>query len=108
MSKVTTLIPRDGATVPDGFKDAISGTAIEATLDEQRQVAWEIEAVLRMAAIVLDPDTQKLDDPNCWLVLRRAADRLSDLADNLEAPAVECRAAEIAREREAEAQGGAA
>ena len=109
-SSVVSLHPaRDGATVPDGFKVAISGTALEAAIDEQRNVGWEVEAVLRMASLALERVSDQYGEPNYMIALARAADRLYEMAGNLEAGPLEDRAAEIARERdEAEAQGGAA
>ncbi|MFO1508511.1 MAG: hypothetical protein U1F31_01930 [Steroidobacteraceae bacterium] len=108
-SSVVSLHPaRDGAAVPDGFKGAISGTPLEAAIEEQRLVIWEVEAVLRMAAHALEDISDKLDEPNYEIALRALAQRVYGVGCNLEAAVLEPHAAEIAREREAEAQGGAA
>lgn len=108
-SSVTRLKTPATARSTD-FNGTIQGTALEAALDEQREAAWEIEAVLRMAAIAINEaiDSAELDAPNYFLALRRAADRARKLADDLEGSVLEHRAIEIAQAREADAQGGAA
>lgn len=110
MTTVTRL-PTAPADTARRYKGTIQGTALEQTLEEQRLVALEIEAVLRMAGIALDPDTQQIDMPDYGRALRGVADRICALAICLEASSVEDRADEIAQEREARearAQGGAA
>ena len=108
MSKITKLKPRDGATVPGECKGAICGTMIEQALDEQRTAAWEIGSTLHMAAASLDTERTLNGDPDYSLVLRAAAKRAFAIAEALEGGPLEDRAAEIAREREAEQEGGAA
>ncbi len=108
MSKVTKLKPRDGATVRTDFQNTIQGTALEAAIEEQRLVVWEVEAVLRMAAHALEDISDELDEPNYEIALRALAQRVYQVGCNLEAAVLEPRAAEIAREREAEQEGGAA
>lgn len=105
-----TKFPTATADTARRYKGSIQGTALEAALDEQREAAWEIEAVLRMAAIAINEeiDSAELDAPNYFLALRRAADRARKLADDLEGSVLEDRAIEIAQAREAEAAGGAA
>lgn len=105
-----TKFPTATADTARRYKGSIQGTALEEALDEQREAAWEIEAVLRMAAIAINEeiDSAELDAPNYFLALRRAADRARKLADDLEGSVLEDRAIEIARAREADAAGGAA
>lgn len=90
------------------YRDSIQGTALEAAIEEQARVAWEVEAVLRMAAIALEGVSAEIDGPNYELALQAAAARLYNLGCNLEGGPLIDRAIEIARARETDAQGGAA
>jgi hypothetical protein len=116
MSKVTKLKPRNVANVESverldarkGYRDTIQSTALEVALDELRGVAWEVAAVVHLAAMALADVSAELAGPDYTSALHGAVGRLRRLADALEAGPLEDRADEIAKEREAKAAGGAA
>lgn len=107
MSKVTKLKPRDGSTARTDYSRTIQGTSLESAIEEQRAVAWEVEAVLRLAAESLWEVSSRLDGVGYTQALQAAADRLHTLGDALEAGPLEDRATAIAQ-REAEAASGGA
>lgn len=85
-----------------GYSGSLQGTVIDETLDEQRSVLWEAQAILELSAKALEGEFGRdwpSNTPNYAMVLRRAAATIDQATGALECGVLEDRGLAIARKR---------